>query len=363
MPKKKTYTVTLQLPDGTRKYFRGKTKKEAEKKRDEAKKIIGMGVSLSDNTTFAELAETWFDLYIKGQLHKRSEETILNTNKRYIIPVLGDMVVRDIKPINIQQLMSTVKDYSKSTQKKVLQNTKRILKVAVKNGLLMSMPIDDDIKAKGASPREKVPLTKEQSSALLKAVEGTRAYLLVLILLHAGLRIGEALGLMWSDVDFDNGEITVNRSIVYPEENRRGEINTEMKTENARRTIPLPWEIIDVLRRKKDVSNSLWVFSMKNGEFLSFDSFRSLWKIIDYRNINKHRGNKREFVSRTLDFDVYPHLLRHTCITNWFEMGLDIKEIQYLAGHASVDITLEIYTHYKKNERRKQTAEKIRMAV
>lgn len=73
---------------------------------------------------------------------------------------------------------------------------------------------------------------------------------------------------------------------------------------------------------------------MQNGEFLSFDSYRSLWKIIDYRNINKYRGNKREFVPRTLDFDVHPHLLRHTCITNWFEMGLDIKEIQYLAGHA-----------------------------
>ena len=44
-------------------------------------------------------------------------------------------------------------------------------------------------------------------------------------------------------------------------------------------------------------------------------------------------------------------------------MGLDIKEIQYLAGHASVDITLEIYTHYQKNVRRKQTAEKIKKAV
>lgn len=360
MAHKKYYTVTLTLPDGTRKYFRGKTKREAEKKRDEAKLMVGMGVNLSDSTTFAGLTDTWFELYIKGQLHKRSEETILNTNKRYILPVLGNMVVRDIKPIHIQQLMCSVKDYSKSTQKKVLQNTKRILKVAVKNGLLMSMPIDDEVKAKGSNPREKVPLTKAQSETLLDAIKGTRAYPLVLVLLNAGLRIGEALGLMWSDIDFDEGEITVNRSIVYPEDNRRGEINSEMKTENAHRTIPLPWHVVDVLRKEKAVSNSLWVFSMRNGEFLSYDSFRSLWQIIDYRTINKHRGNVREFVPRTLDFNVHPHLLRHTCITRWFEKGLDIKQIQYLAGHASTDVTLEIYTHYQENERRKQTAEMIR---
>ena len=66
---------------------------------------------------------------------------------------------------------------------------------------------------------------------------------------------------------------------------------------------------------------------------------------------------------RTLDFDVHPHLLRHTCITRWFEQGLDIKEIQYLAGHSSVDITLEIYTHYQGKARRQQTADKIRAAV
>ena len=63
---------------------------------------------------------------------------------------------------------------------------------------------------------------------------------------------------------------------------------------------------------------------------------------------------------RTVDFDVHPHLLRHTCITRWFESGLDIKEVQYLAGHADPSITLGIYTHYMAQERRKETAAKIR---
>lgn len=363
MADKKLYTVTLQLPDGTRKYFRGKTQKEAEKKRDAAKIKVGMGVDITCKVTFSELADMWFDLYKKGKLHKRSEETITNTLTRYIIPVLGNMQVVDVKPIHIQQLMSSVKDYSKSTQKKVLQYTRAIFEVAVENGMIPRTPVSKSIKAGGADPCEKVPLTEAQSAALLKAVEGTRAHLLVSVLLASGIRIGEALGLMWSDIDFEEGTITVNRSIVYPEENRLGEINTEMKTENARRTIPVPWSVIEELRKEQAASGSLWVFHKQDGSHHSYDSYRNVWALIDRRTIEKRKDNQRELVTRTLDFKVHPHLLRHTRITRWFEQGLDIKEVQYLAGHATVDITLEVYTHYMNKERRKQTADKIRAAM
>lgn len=70
--------------------------------------------------------------------------------------------------------------------------------------------------------------------------------------------------------------------------------------------------------------------------------------------------NGREYVERTLDFSVHPHLLRHTCITHWFNQGLDVKAVQYLAGHATVDITLGIYTHYQAEQSREETARKIR---
>lgn len=362
----KTYTVTLTLPDGTRKYFRGKTKKEAEKKRDEAKLKIGAGVNLSDETTVAELADLWFRLYKESDkdLHKRSKETTRNILDRYLIPQLGQMLASDVKPIHIQQLMSSVSGYSESTQKKVLQAARNIFAVAVDNGMIAKSPIGKNVKAGGAKPAEKVPLTKTQSDALLKAVEGTRAYPLAMLLLYSALRIGEALGLMWGDIDFEEGTVTVNRSIVYPEDNRAGEINDEMKTDHAHRTIPLPWPVVDMLKREKVKSNSVWVFSMQNGSFLSYSSFRSLWRIIDYRSTAKRKVNGRELVERTLDFDVHPHLLRHTCITRWFEQGLDLKEVQYLAGHATVEITLQIYTHYQAKQRRAETTNKIRaMAV
>lgn len=361
MAKSKLYTVTLTLPDGTRKYFRGKTKKEAERKRTEMRMKMAMGVDVSCSTTFEELSDMWFNFYKKNKLHKRSEESIQFILAHYILPILGNMKVADVKPLHIQQLMDSVSQYSNSTQKKVLQYTRAIFEVAAENGMVAKTPVGASIKAGGPKAKEKKPLTKAQVNTLLKAVEGTRAYPLIVVLLYSGLRIGEALGLMWSDIDFEKGFITVNRSIVFPPSNRGGEINTDLKTENAHRRIPLPEEAMEVLRAEKAKTKSVWVFSKQDGSFHSYNSFRSLWFLVETRQISKRRGpGKRELVERTIDFDVHPHLLRHTCITRWFEQGLDLKEIQRMAGHASLELTLNVYTHYNEDERFDETAAKIR---
>lgn len=364
MAKKKTYTITLTLPDGSRKYFRGSTKKEAEQKRDAAKFQLHQGIDLSCETTVAELTETWFKLYKldNKDLHIRSIQTTRGILDRQLLPILGQLKVIDVKPIHIQQLMTSISEYSESTQKKVLQAARAIFSVAVENGMIAKSPISEKTKAGGAKPAEKKPLTKSQSEALLQAVKGTRAYLLVLVLLYGGLRIGEALGMMWKDIDFDEGTLSVERSIVYPK-NQGGEINEDLKTENAHRTVPLPWAVIEELKAARAKSNSVWVFAMQDGQFLTYSSFRALWRIIDYRTVDKVVRDQRELVKRTLNFHVHPHLLRHTCITRWFEQGLDVKEVQYLAGHATVDITLNIYTHFMADQRLVDTAKKIRAAV
>lgn len=64
---------------------------------------------------------------------------------------------------------------------------------------------------------------------------------------------------------------------------------------------------------------------------------------------------------RDLPFKVHPHLLRHTAITRWFsDARLDVKTVQYLAGHSTSEMTLKVYTHYLAEEQHAQTAAKIR---
>ena len=105
---------------------------------------------------------------------------------------------------------------------------------------------------------------------------------------------------------------------------------------------------------------------MRNGESLTASSFDRLWGIIEARTtddpekLGKPVSARHPDVIYSLDFHVHPHLLRHTCITRWVEAGLDMKEIQYLAGHATPDMTMRVYAHYDQRSRSEITAEKIR---
>lgn len=355
MAKKDLYTVTLTLPNGKRKYYRGKTKKEAETKRDKDKMLLGGGVNIADESSFKDVAELWFTLTKEDQLKTKSKEVITATFTRYVYPIIGNKKIRDIKAADIFALMKSVSGYSNSLQKKVLQYTKAVFTFAMDNDLILKSPVISTIKAGGSKPEEEVALTDGQCSALLDAVRGTRAYLFVELLLYTGLRRGEALGLMWKDIDFTNAELSVCRSIVFTNGNQAGEINPDLKTTNARRDIPIVPKLLEDLKAAKAESRSLYVFSMENGSFLSSSSLDSLWGIVERRTAKNKSGRFKQ----PLDFTVHPHQLRHTCITRWIENGMDLKEVQYLAGHSSADITMNIYAHYRKTQLLSETAAKM----
>ena len=344
----KYYTKTLTLPNGKRKYFRGKTAAEATRKLEEAKRQVQQGIDISDNTTVVELAQLWFDNFKKQNLKVNSLSTLRGTVNRNILPVIGPMLVREVKPLHIQMVMNSVSGLSHSTQNKVRNALNAIFSLAVDNNLIAKTPVTKSIKAGGPAAEPVVPLTQKQTDELLKATQGTRAHIFVLLALYAGLRRSEALGLRWSDINFDAGNLHVQQSVVFADDHRGGLVNKDLKTPAADRVVPLPLPVVSALLSAQKSSRSEFVLSMKDGRHLSESSFVSLWNIVRRRN---------------LDFSVHPHQLRHTCITRWFEMGLDLKEIQYLAGHSTIEMTLSVYTHYDRAGRAEETAEKIRAAT
>lgn len=349
------YCVTMTLPNGQRKYYYGSTKKEAIKKRDADKLLVGKGVDVADSTTFKQMADAWYTLYKEGQVSTLTEEQIKRDLRLYINPKLGDRKLKDIKPMHIQAVMSSISDLSHGVNAHVLQIMRAVFLMAEENDMVAKSPVRASLKAGGKGTKETEPLTKAQCDALLAAVQGTKAYPLVKLLLTSGLRIGEAMGLMWNDIDFDRGILTVNRSVIFPNGNCAGVINTSCKTVNAHRTVCIPWDTVDMLRAEKAKSKSLYVLSTETGEHWTKSSLHSALHLIKIRT----QGSKKHRVEQPLDFSVHPHQLRHTCITNWFDMGLDIKEVQRLAGHANPDMTLKIYTHYIESDRFEATAAKI----
>ena len=146
---------------------------------------------------------------------------------------------------------------------------------------------------------------------------------------------------------------------------------TELKTPAARRDIAIPKGLADCLREAKEKSTSEYIVANKEGGPLTYTEFRSLWRFIVVRTAKPRKAKKKVGgkyvkymlypqlgemarnngkVQYVLDFEVTPHQLRHTYITNLIAAGVDPKTVQYLAGHEKSKITMDIYAKVKYNK-------------
>lgn len=153
-------------------------------------------------------------------------------------------------------------------------------------------------------------------------------------------------------------------------EHNRPVVSTVLKTPAARREIPIPKCLVDCLREAKKNSISDYVIADSKGEPLAYSQFQRLWKYVTVRStkertcykvingqrikytkkpaLGTHQKNNPNIVY-TMDFEVTPHQLRHTYITNLLYAGVDPKTVQYLAGHENSKTTMDIYAKVKYN--------------
>ena len=273
------------------------------------------------------------------------------------LPYLKGVPLKKVTPLQIQLILGNLSGQSKSLNDKAIQILRGIFNAAVDNNLIAKSPVPLRLRSGGIAAKEKAALTVEQSRQLLNAVFGTRAYLFCLIALQTGLRRGEICGLMWSDIDFDAQIIHVRHNAIFT--SAQTVVSSGLKTAAARRDIPIPPTLLALLTSEKNGSESPFVLHMDNGGALSQTSFSNLWNMVRRRTVDNPNDlgtpARNSKMVRSLDFHVTPHQLRHTYITRLFESGLDIKEIQYLAGHTTIDMMLRVYTHCQHESRKKAT--------
>lgn len=355
-PKTGYYRKRLKLRDGTWKDVRARSKEELRKKLYDLETAQRMGIVLDDKTTVAELAAQWYSNRQSKWSYSRKSDYV-NAINVHICPYIGGMLVKEVKPEHCQMVLSKMASLSNSMQSKTVTTLKQIFDCAVENGLIFRSPCAK-LKAAGEKSKEKTPLTPEQSKVLLEATKGTRAYLFIMLGLYAGLRREEICGLRWSDVDLTATppHLTVNNAVRF--EGTKGVFPSPLKTKAAHRTIPLPTVLAAALSEEKKQSRSVFVVPAANGGNATPQTVKNLMKIVERRQVSKvvplGRENSKQprgpKIERTLDFRITPHQLRHTYLTRLCESGeLDIKKIQYLAGHADIKVTLGIYCHVTNN--------------
>ena len=320
--------------------------------------------------TVAEYCEKWL---LMQSVHVRTTTLTDYTSKvrRHIIAELGDKRMGEVSLDDIQLALVSVSKKSASVYKSVVILYKSIFRAAKDSRIIDNNPtIYLTTKGGGVPQKDKAALTDEQVERLLDAVEGLPTYVFVMLGLYAGLRREEILALKWDSVYLDGNfpYLTVRRA--WHTENNRPVILEELKTKAAERNIPLPTCLAECLKETKENSTSEYVVPNRDGDPLSYTQFKRLWQYVVTRTVKErsyyryedgkrvkhtvtpvlgekaaHNGN----VVYSLDFEVTPHQLRHTYITNLIHSSVDPKTVQYLAGHESSKITMDIYAKVKYN--------------
>ena len=183
------------------------------------------------------------------------------------------------------------------------------------------------------------PITPEQAKAFLLAIEGDRMEALFTVALALGLRRGEALGLRWSDVDFQTKTLRVNQAL----QRLNGSLQiTELKTKSSRRLLDLPEMLAIKLRehRTRQLEEKLLAGSHWQDNGLVFTS--RIGTPIDPRHV-KRRLDPLLKKAELPHFRV--HDLRHFCASLLLAQGVPLKVVSELLGHSQIAITADLYTH------------------
>nr|DAQ02883.1 MAG TPA: Integrase [Caudoviricetes sp.] len=372
MPKKKaptkTYATHVTTPTGDRVFLRAKTKEELEEKVLEAKIQLRSGVDITQDVLFADYAQTWIKAYKLGKVRPSSYASIETNLRVHVLPFFSAFKLKDVKPMHIQLFITSLSGKSKSLQDKCIRIVKNIFDSAVDNGMIPRSPVSRSDRATAENSPEEEPLTDEQALKLLNAVDGTRAYIFCLLALSTGMRRGEILGLMWEDIDFKANVIRVTHNKALILNKLDAPVTALPKTDAGRRVIPMGSLLKERLLLEKAKSKSPFVVSMLNGQSLTKSAYRALWLNVERRtagsgSVPRLLGATYGGVKVTLDFKTHPHQLRHTYITKLFEEGLDLKQVQYLAGHSKPEMTLRVYTHFRQKQRAAETHKQVCAAV
>jgi integrase len=289
--------------------------------------------------TLADFAAPW----LKGQLHLRE-----TTGDRYeellrvhVLPLLGQRRLGAITEEDIAALIAamTAEGRATGTITKTLGVLSRILRRAVRKGLIAANPVTRLERDELPAPDQRREMRILDRGEIGKLVDAApeQYKTLIAVSIFTGLRQGEALGLLWGDVDLDGARIHVRKQL-----NRSGN-RVEPKTPQAIREIELAAFLVKILRDHKERA-----FAAGHAKPEDFVFASQVGGPMHYRNVVQ-RGLVYAVKAAGLDAPSKPtlrwHDLRHTAASLLIAEGLPVTYVARQLGHASPKITLDTYAH------------------
>lgn len=306
--------------------------------------------------TIDEWFATWIEEYKSLQVKKSTVKQYESYYGRYIRPVIGKKPVTSLRPEHIQKLLNDLarNGYSNSTVQLTKDIIYGLLQQAFKNGIIEINPVLKVSIPKGRMGTEKKPLTEEEQRLFLNYATGSDVENIFRFALMTGMRNGELCGLRRCDIDFENRLIHVNHTLVYiPGEGLQLD---EPKSKAGKRDIPMLDCAYDLLKEQMRMQDSL---SNGNISYLKDERYVFSYDGIEPMRM-RHVDNELKKIQKRMREDgiviegFSMHTLRHTFATRCLEQGMQFKTLQVIMGHATMQMTADLYSHVLPNMKLKE---------
>lgn len=375
----KRYMYSYTDPMGRRKFIYAKTLAELREKEDKLirDQLDGLDLYVAGKATVNDT----FDRYLstKFKLRETTRSNYVYMYDKFVRDTFGKRKIAEIKFSDVLKFYLHLLN-NEGMALSTLDNINTLLhptfELAVRDEIIRKNPSDGAMKevTKETDKTRGVrkALTIEQQRAFMGYIAEHPVYYhwwpTFTILLGTGLRIGEALGLRWEDLDFDNKVININHSLVYyPVGNSRTSEQhiSKPKTEAGIRTVPMLDTVRDafLMEREEQEENGFnqtvidgmsgFVFVNRDGGVPNPQTInRTIKRISHSYNCEEVIKAKKERRDPIIIPDFSCHHLRHTFCTRLCEHENNLKVIQAIMGHRNIETTMDIYA--EATERKKQ---------
>lgn len=314
------------------------------------------GNSVIDNSiTLSQWFESWMEIHKYNIIRNNTKMYYAQVFKKHIEPTLGKRKIKDITQLNIKSLLKDLdqKGYQYETKNKVKIMLLDMFDKAMIDNYVLKNPCKG-IKLVRDEKKDMRVLTREEQTEFFECCKGTFYDNLFIVAISTGLRQGELCALTWDDIDLEKKEISVTKTLLY--QKLEGDSKKEFhinppKTKTSKRKVPINKQCEMALKKQYIQRNNIMakksskplegfenlLFTTKFGtpicDQIMIDAIK---RIIDEINLCKDELEQFEMFS--------PHCFRHSFATRCFEASIPPKTVQTYLGHASLQMTMDLYT-------------------
>lgn len=329
-------------PDGKpdQRTIYGKTIAELEKKKASMLVDLERGIFVKDkDMTFGEYSQRWYKNKCIG-IEEQTKLMYHSVLKNYTTPLNGLPLVK-ITKMDCQEIINSALNKPRTCQKiKITLN--QIFNSAIEDALLYKNPFKGVQLPKYKKPVKR-PLTKAED-ILTEVTEFTdREKMLILLLKYYGLRKEEALVLTKDNFDFEKEQLRIKNAVSLI---HNQPVEKETKSDSGTRHLFLMKEHIPFFKAYLEQIGTYRIFTNQNGEWITEQGYRRMFESI----IRKMTAKAKELELPPPE-GLTAHVFRHNYTTMLYYAGVGIKDAQYMLGHSTASVTMDIYTHLdKENE-------------